>query len=442
MKVINIFIIMYIKTIVFVLKILKKKAGTYPGRIALKCNKNIRDFIKVTGKIIVITGTNGKTTTTNMIAEILKKSGYQTISNKEGNNIHWGITSTLLKNCNIFGKIKCDYLVLETDEYWVPVIYAKNNLKIDTLIVLNFFRDQLDRAGETETVVLKIEDFIRQHPCQLILNGDDPNVSRIGLQNKKEYNYYYGANKLSSSYKISHDKTEGTFCPVCKETLTYEYYQYSHIGSFHCKKCKYGKIEKHTTLSDFHDNEFVANKETYKTNNTNLYHVYNLLAIISFSKIYKLENTIVKEVFQNYQAKNGRYQIFNIQEKEVILNLGKNPTGFNVVLKNIKQKKEKKELLIILNDKVNDGKDVSWIWDINLKELGGFNRIICSGTRAYDFAIAIKYSPYPENQIIVEPNIQKSVQETLKTKNKKYIISNYSPLTETKEYLEKLEKRG
>ncbi len=441
MKFINMFIIIITKIIIFILNLLGKKAGTVPGRIAIKLNRNIRDYLRVTGKIIVVTGTNGKTTTTSMIAEILEKSNKKVIYNKGGNNIGWGITTTLLKNCTVTGKINCDYLVLETDEHWVPVIYSKKNMKIDTLIVLNFFRDQLDRAGEIETIVLKLEKFIKNNNCNLILNGNDPNVVRLGLVNKNGKNYYYGIDKLSTSYLVSHDKMEGIICPNCKIPLKYDYYQYSHIGHFKCEKCGYGNISLNTKVDKIDGDTFYIGKDKYVTNNENLYNIYNLLSIVTLSDIYNIDKNIVKDVFKTYEDKNGRHQTFNINGRKCILNLGKNPTGFNVVLKSIKYKNEEKELLIVLNDNVNDGHDVSWIWDIDFTDMDGFKRIICTGTRAYDMAITIKCSGYKKENIVVEHNKEKAIDILLKTNNKKYIISNYSPLISVKETLEKLEKR-
>ena len=160
MKVLNMLIILLSKMSKSILKLLGKNAGTLPGRLALTLNKNIRDFISFDGKLIVVTGTNGKTTTTNMIYDILKKSNETVVCNIGGNNISWGITTTLINAANINGKVKAKYIVLETDEHFVPVIYNKTNLKIDSLIVLNFFADQLDRTGEVDLIVQKIENFV------------------------------------------------------------------------------------------------------------------------------------------------------------------------------------------------------------------------------------------------------------------------------------------
>ena len=423
-----------------VLKLLKRNATSFPGDLAIKICPNFLGILEKPEIIIGVTGTNGKTTTTNMIYKILKKCNKKVICNKAGNNIGSGITTTLLKKCNVFGKIKAEYLLLETDEHWVPVIYSKDNLKIDTLIVLNFFRDQLDRAGEIETIVQKLEKFLVNYNGNLILNGNDPNVLRLGIANKHGKNYYYGIDKLKSSYKISNDKMEGIICPNCKEPLTYSFYQYSHIGSFKCLKCGYGDIDFYCKVNKISGNRFYINNEEYITNNPNLYHIYNLLAIITLKDIYSLDKNIVKNIIENYKDKNGRHQKFIIDNKECVLNLGKNPTGFNVVLRSIKNDTDKKELLIVLNDNINDGKDVSWIWDIDFKNMKSFDRIICTGTRAYDIAITIKCNGYKKDNIIVEHSLEKAIKILLKTQTKKYIISNYSPLINTKEILDKLEK--
>ena len=435
----NNLILIFIKFIIYTMKLFGKKAGTLPGKLALKLNNNIYSYFKINGKIIVVTGTNGKTTTTNMIYQILKKDNKKVIANIGGNNIGWGIVSTLINNCNYKGVINCDYLVLETDEHWIPKIYKYDNLKIDTLIVLNFFRDQLDRAGELETLILKLDNFIKDYPCNLILNGNDPNVLRLGINNKGR-NYYYGINKLKTSKEKSNDKMEGIICPNCKIPLKYEYYQYAHIGKFECPKCDFGKIKYDVFANKIVDDKIYIN-DMYIVNNPSLYNIYNILSIITLSKIYNIDTVIMKDIIKNYISTNGRGQKFIINNNSVILQLGKNPTGFNVVFKDDKDDKEKKELLIVINDKINDGFDISWIWDIDFTNIDSFKRIICSGSRASDLAIRIKCSNYDINNIVVINDEYKAINELINTNNTKYIISNYSSLTKIKEYLENIEKR-
>lgn len=440
MRILNILIIMIVKISIRTLKIIGKKAGTFPGKLAIKLNKNIYTYFKVTGKIIVITGTNGKTTTNNMIYQILNKNN-KVVSNIGGNNIGWGIVSTLISNCNIFGKVDCDYLVLETDEHWVAEIYKNKNLKLDTLIVLNFFRDQLDRAGELETLILKLYKFIENNPCNLILNGNDPNVLRLGMNNKGK-NYYYGVCKLPISKIKSHDKMEGIICPNCKIPLKYEYYHYAHIGAFECNKCGFGKINYDTLVEKIEGNKIYIGNSIYEINKPDLYNIYNILSIITLSKIYKINSSSLKSVIKNYKSNNGRGEEFKINNNSVILQLGKNPTGFNVVFKAMKEDKNKKDLLVIINDKVNDGFDVSWIWDIDFSNISSFNKIICSGSRASDLAVRIKCAGYQANKIEIIKKEEEAIDKLVNGNNKKYIISNYSSLTKVKEYLEYKEKRN
>lgn len=440
MRILNILIIMIVKISIRTLKIIGKKAGTFPGKLAIKLNKNIYTYFKVTGKIIVITGTNGKTTTNNMIYQILNKNN-KVVSNIGGNNIGWGIVSTLISNCNIFGKVDCDYLVLETDEHWVAEIYKNKNLKLDTLIVLNFFRDQLDRAGELETLILKLYKFIENNPCNLILNGNDPNVLRLGMNNKGK-NYYYGVCKLPISKIKSHDKMEGIICPNCKIPLKYEYYHYAHIGAFECTKCGFGKINYDTLVEKIEGNKIYIGNSIYEINKPDLYNIYNILSIITLSKIYKINSSSLKSVIKNYKSNNGRGEEFKINNNSVILQLGKNPTGFNVVFKAMKEDKNKKDLLVIINDKVNDGFDVSWIWDIDFSNISSFNKIICSGSRASDLAVRIKCAGYQANKIEIIKKEEDAIDKLVNGNNKKYIISNYSSLTKVKEYLEYKEKRN
>ncbi len=173
----NFFIILIIKISHFVLKIMKKNGGNILGKMAYKLNPNMLKDLKISCPIIAVTATNGKTMTNNAIGHVFKTAGKKVISNTEGNNMETGILSTLLKYCNLTGKINADYLIFEVDEGYVPIIFKK--LKLDTLVVLDFFRDQLDRNGEVESLILKINEFLKTYTGNLILNNDDPNVARL-----------------------------------------------------------------------------------------------------------------------------------------------------------------------------------------------------------------------------------------------------------------------
>ena len=225
----NFFIILIMKIIYLFLKIFGKNGGNFLGKLAYDWNPNIFKYFKINCPIIAVTATNGKTMTNNAIGYVFKTAEKKVISNTEGNNMETGILSTLLKVCTLSGKIKADYLVFEVDEGYIPIVFK--DLKLDTLVVLDFFRDQLDRNGEVESLILKINEFLKTYNGNLILNNDDPNVSRLGKANPNNNNvYYFSVDKYKYATKDIKEAGEGKFCPFCNTRIEYEYYQYSHIG--------------------------------------------------------------------------------------------------------------------------------------------------------------------------------------------------------------------
>ena len=414
-----------------VMKLLGKNGGTLPGNIALRLNRNILKKFKIKGNVIAVTGTNGKTSTTNLISDILSTS-FSVVSNREGNNINTGITSLLIKNCDLSGNINCDYLVLEVDEHYVPVVFK--DLKLDSFVVLNFFRDQLDRTGEVETLIQKIDKFLENYTGNLILNSDDPNVSRLGFKKSKCNVFYYGVSKYSGAYSEMHDRGEGKYCPFCSARLEYDYYQYSHVGKFKCPDCEFGKndISSIVTDVDVTNGTFNYKNRKFETKYNTIYNMYNVSAAFMLSSLYNVSMDSLFDSVKGFELNNGRLETVSVNGCLTVLNLAKNPTGANVTINYMNQDDDHKELMFVLNDNVADGKDVSWIWDINFSVLNNVDRIITSGTRAYDMAVRIKNSGYDFNKIEVYPNIEEAVSNLYKTSGKKYVIFNYTATTEAR----------
>ena len=410
-------------------KILKKDNGNMLGRIVKKLNPNILEYLKIDCPVIAVTATNGKTTTNNCIRYIIENNGKKVVSNKEGNNMETGIITTLIKNCTISGKIKADYICLEVDESYVPIVFKK--IRLDTLLVLNFFRDQLDRNGEVESLILKIENFLKTYNGNLILNNDDPNVARLGQANKENKNvYYFSVEKYENASIKQKEAGEGKFCPFDKTKLEYEYYQYSHVGKYICPTCNFGKVELFTKIKnvDLENMTFDENEIHYNTQANNIYTIYNFAGAISVAKIYNLD---AKKSLEIFKLNNGRSEEISINGIKTFINLAKNPTGANVSLRTLNEDKDEKELLFVLNDNPADGLDVSWIWDINF-ELNNVSRVITSGKRAYDMAIRIKTSGFDEKKIEAYTSIEEAVKSLYKTEVKKYVIANYTALQPTR----------
>lgn len=437
----NFFIILAMKILNLILKICHKNGGNFLGKIAFDWNPEIFKYFKVKCPVIAVSATNGKTMTNNCIGYTLKTAGYKVVSNVEGNNMETGILSTILKNCTLTGKIKADYLVFEVDESYIPVVFK--DFRLDTLVILNFFRDQLDRNGEVESLILRINKFLKTYNGNLVLNNDDPNVARLGQANPSNQNvYYFSVDKYQFATEEIKEAGEGKFCPFCKTRLEYEYYQYSHVGKFKCPNCNFGdnEIYKLATNVDLKNRCFDIDGNTYKINGNSIYLIYNYTAVYSVCSLYNISNDVVKKSFSTFALNNGRLEEIKINGVPTIINLAKNPTGSNVSLRILNEDDSEKDLLFVLNDNIADGFDVSWIWDINFNNLNNVSRIVTSGTRAYDIAIRIKTSGFPVEKIEPYLNLEEAIKALYKTNVKKYVIANYTSLQPTRHELKKFDE--
>lgn len=437
----NFFILLAMKILHLGLKLAHKNGGNFLGKIAYDWNPNIFQYFKIDCPIIAVTATNGKTMTNNAIGHVFKTAGKKVISNTEGNNMETGILSTLLKHCSLTGKVKADYLVFEVDEGYVPVVFK--DLKLDTLVVLDFFRDQLDRNGEVEALILRIQDFLKTYTGNLVLNNDDPNVARLGQANPSNHNvYYFSVEKYAHATTQMKEAGEGKFCPFCNTRLVYDYYQYSHIGKFKCPNCNYGdnEIYQLATSIDLKNRTFMIDNVSYQTKFNSIYNIYNFVAVITCCKLYQIDTKILQKALSTFVLNNGRLEELEINGIPTIINLAKNPTGCNVSLRILNEDDSQKELLFVLNDNLADGRDVSWIWDINFDDLNQVNRIVTAGTRAYDMAIRIKTAGYPVEKIEPYLELHEAVKNFYSTNVKKYVIANYTALQPTRNEILKLKK--
>lgn len=413
------------------------RGGSFPGTLGLKMDKNFIARFHMPSQVILVTGTNGKTTTQNLIAESLRKDGLKVINNRRGDNLNVGIASLLAANSDLNYNVQADVAVIEVDEL---TLYRQfRNLKPTALVVTNFFRDQLDRAGEMETIIRRIMEVTKDFEGSLILNANDPNVLRIGYNATKAKTYYFAVDRNAVSVKTTDEASEGKFCPFCGTPLQYEYYQYSHIGKFVCRKDGFGNVplSMEVTSVDYKEGTFQAEGRTFTSFINTIYAVYNCAAVLTVMKILHRNYDSAESVFRTFVLKEGRNEEFALK-KPCILNLAKNPTGTNEVLKYIVAQPGTKNVMIILNDNDQDGHDVSWIWDAHFERLRvpEVNRIVCSGLRAYDIALRLKYEGM-EDRIVVYPEIEQGVKYLDSCNQDSYIISTYTALHSTREILKK-----
>lgn len=412
------------------------RGGSLPGSLALKVNHSILKELKIKGKVIVVTGTNGKTSTSNMIADMLIHAGKSVISNRKGDNLKEGITTQLLNHADLSGVIHCDYCVLECDELNIP--YIVNHIPVDTLVITNFFRDQLDRAREMEQLIQKLESALKDYSGNLILNGNDPNVVRFAHSCPQAHAHYFTMDRYSGSMEDAKEVSEGKFCPCCTARLHYDYYQYSHIGSFHCPKCGFETPHQSVcgNVADLEAHTFTYRNETFQAMQGGLYTMYNCMAVLAAAEYYQIDIQHAKAIFQEMEVPFGRNETFAYNGHKLILNLIKNPTGANEVMKVMEQDKSDKTILFVLNDNPQDGTDISWIYDTFFEKIMREDtlHIICSGTRCYDMALRLKYGGWHQ-QIQIEEDLNKACEALLQADSERYAVVTYTALSNTRKLL-------
>lgn len=369
------------------------RGGSLPGSIGLKLDPNSLSKLKFNGPVILVTGTNGKTSTANLIADTLANAGKHVVSNRKGDNLKAGITTTLLSSAGLDGTVKADAVVLEVDE--LNIRHVLPYLPVSALVVTNFFRDQLDRAREMEQLIASIENVLPEYEGTLVLNGNDPNTLRLAKKAPKAKVVSFGIDENKYSQKTTTEASEGKFCPVCGHRLEYDFYQYSHIGKFYCPQCGYQTPQLDVSLKDIDlkEQSFTYQNQKLTGPYEGMYSMYNYAALLAAAKELNLPLDAVEKTFRHAPKPFGRNERFDSGKREVVLNLVKNPTGANEVMKVIEQDDNDKAVIIVLNDHEQDGTDVSWIYDTTFERFMNpkTKAVICTGTRANDMALRMYY---------------------------------------------------
>lgn len=420
------------KVVKIVLSILKRRGGSLPGKLAMKICANPLNLLNYPNIVIVVTGTNGKTTTNNMLYQVLKKKYPSTISNYNGDNLIAGITTLILTNTNMNLKVNTDAIVIEVDEITVPRVMA--NITCSHLLINNLFRDQLDRAGEMEVIIRKLENATNDFKGKLIINGDDPNVARIGYGLDS---LYFGVNRTIHSLDKTNEASEGKYCFRCNSLLDYDYYHYSHIGQYHCPNCDFGDYHKLSgeVMDDKHQS-FMVDNYLFNSPYSTIYAIYNCMAVITLAHCLSINDEVINSVFKGFAMNDGRMETFNINNNKYLMNLIKNPTGANEVIKYISKDQSKHNIWLVLNDNGQDGRDVSWIYDVNYELMLNENveEIVCSGTRAFDMALCVKYHNY-KGKIVVFEDDELAANHLINLNNKGYILVTYTALQKVRKIL-------
>lgn len=383
---------------------------TLPGDVARAIDPHILTKLSqdLTKGSIVITGTNGKTTTARLITWLLEGAGYRVVSNRAGANLIFGATAAALKRADPDGKLRADWGVFEIDEASLPK--AVDEIKPNATLVLNLFRDQLDRYGELESIAKKIESALGALPdgSTAILNADDPRVAEIGLGLTKAP-LWYGLDDTSvAAHELPHAADART-CPRCGASLHFEAVYVGHDGVYECpnhdfKRPKPKITARHIKLEGFDRLSADIENTRIEIPLGGLYNCYNVLAAFVAGRILGLEAAYISERLRAFRAAFGRQERIEFRGRHLNLVLSKNPAGFNETLRTAVELAKGTCFLIGLNDRKADGTDVSWIWDVDFEHLKGKAKVVVpAGNRADDMAVRLKYAGVPSEPPETDP---------------------------------------
>ena len=437
------------KLIYIAIKLLNKSSGTsFVGMVTLKiCPKFLslcKKFIKK--DFITITGTNGKTTTSGLIAHVLKENKQSIVHNLKGANMLTGIANSFALSAIPLKKYQ--NAVIECDEAYLTKLY--DYINADYLVVTNLFRDQLDRYGELSTTAGFIQNAIDKNPnLKLILNADDPLVTSFGKN--RENTMYFGFEEVIFNSEIhntdSNAPTEVFNC-ICQNPLTYDKRFFAQEGHYHCEHCSYSRPEPDFKgFAEIFANytiikvEFKNKKYEFKLNLVGLYNAYNALAAISQALALGIDEQIIKQAVLSYRSIFGRAETRVINGHNTLIQLIKNPTGASEVLKTVDLSSN---IIVAINDNYADGRDISWLWDSDFEQLKNAQKlVITSGTRAKDMAVRLKYAGIDQNKIIVEEDLKKAIEiasQTADKEDKITILPSYTALLKLNKL--KFKKKG
>lgn len=373
---------------------------------------------------ITITGTNGKTTTSSFIAAILGDAGLRVWRNREGSNLMRGIASALVIRALPNGRLRRSgraVAVLEVDEAVLPQVVPIVSPRV--AVFTNLFRDQLDRYGEVDSVMARWQQAVAALPgdTTLVLNADDPSVASLGTSFPGRV-LYYGIDDAALDLTQQKDATERhqvidtRVCPQCGSEFTYTMRFYSHMGHYYCSNCGHIRPQPDVRAVQVQSDSFDRLRMTIALTATptqqrevviplpGLYNVYNALAAITTTQALGIGWEPIVTGIEQSKPMFGRGERIQAEGRTIRLLLAKNPTGFNEVLRTLFSEGIPRHVLFVLNNNIADGRDISWIWDVDFERcVGQTQTLVVSGSRALDLALRLKYAGIAQEDMIIVP---------------------------------------
>ncbi len=412
-----------------------------PGLVAQKLDHDIlqklahNNFPK---GVIVVTGTNGKTTTTKLIADILKKNGITYIHNKTGSNMERGLISSIIQESSFDGKSSAQMGLFEVDEANMPKVCMA--LKPDWIVVTNLFRDQLDRYGELDKIAKMLRNLFDDLPdAQIILNSDDPLVASLGFELESNHKVvYFGVDDYVAP-KLAHDHTaDSIFDPFTQERLYYTQQYFGHMGKYRSKNGGFSRPKPNYSATNIKQSgiesiQFSINSSAklIKLDIPGLFNVYNYLSAYALAgTALGLSSEDIISSIGSSPVAFGRSEELQYHGRAILMLLIKNPTGLNQIIQTYLLHKKDRLLVFVINDNYADGRDVSWLWDGALEDLQGYKgKIIVAGSRANDMALRLKYADLEDITIVEDSHkLLDAIEQNSSARSKVFVLPTYTAM--------------
>jgi len=398
---------------------------------------------------VVLSATNGKTTTAAMAASVFNWAGLGLVHNEAGANMAGGVASTLLAAARAGGRINGELGLFEVDEFWLDKIVPE--LEPRAVLLSNLFRDQLDRYGELETIADRWAAVVSTLPAsaQLVLNADDPLVADLGRAggSTREHVTYFGVEDLSVALPEMQHASDSKHCRRCGAAYAYETIYLGHLGRYHCPSCGQQRpaptvaaeqIELDGTRGARFALRTPAGTATVKLPLPGLYNVYNALGAAALCLAVGVPLESVVAGLGAVTAAFGRAEVVRIGSTELSILLVKNPAGANEVMRTLALESGELDVLVVLNDRTADGHDISWIWDADFELLAPrVRRVTCAGTRAAELALRFKYAGLEVTRLHVVSDLGEALDAALAATDgdRLYALPTYTALLELREEL-------
>ncbi len=404
------FLILLNKLITKFLKLIGKNGSVYPGMIIYDYfDSKILNKIKYPQYVIAVSGSSGKGSTTDLIAQILRANNYRVVYNQSGSNALLGALTLILNNCNLKGIFQGDVLLLETDERHLKLIFPE--AYPTHLVLTNITRDQLARNGNPELVFKEIKQAI--YPTtKLIINADDPLINTLaGKANVTTF----GIAKTKDSYaKPTLDAVDFAYCPICQTKLKYDYYHYGHIGNYHCPKCAYKRnpVTYEATKIDLVKQQLTVDHQQLKLNKDAFYVAYATLAAYALTKELGVPEALIVKTINNQQqeAKRGKQLTYKGRDFIMLESKNENNLSYYQSLKYISNYPQHKSVIVGFENVSRRYcfNDLSWLYDVDFELLADplIDKIFCIGRFRYDVATRLTYAGIDTKKLILVPDIK------------------------------------